>query len=306
MAALGDSFEYVGDEAGRTRLEIDARFGVGNRLGRFWFAKVRPKKPGEFAVACSINYDFRADPKKRIWLSERTVFTIPIIVGERGAPRVVCFHSDWCGSSFPHANVGDTLLIPIDVDRFLHEHSFAAVDKTDSSVTWKFGAARQNRHEDYLNHRSAKPVVTNEVPEMLDLLASWGSSVTTRSGIRIDSVLAYLEFKRPGEFKLAGRPADSHEKAKGGGVPIRVLPKAQPVTVLLQCVCFKENIKTDDVTMAYNVPAGTIEARVGDRVVLSCGTYRTPAHERQGDYRPGVVVTKPFKTIDSYTLETKK
>ena len=309
-AAIGGSFEYLGGELGRTK-------AVGGVLGeRFWFAKVRPKNAGEFAIEYAVNFIFPDGPNAELArrLHDHAVYIFPFKIGERGALRVVIANSTWGGSAYPHANVGDTLILPVNVDRCVKDHAFTLRDVTDRPEASFFKVAGYRRHEDNMKRNSAKPVVRNDAADMLELLASWGDSTVNRSLTRLSNGLtAYLEFKRPGQFDLAGRLADQRDKAdmpKAPETPIHVLPKDQSVTVLLEYVECAEHQgqlgKTLHVTSSGNFPPGTIEARVGDRVVLGCGGYWTPANEKQEGYRLGLVEIKKFAAVEPYTPETKK
>ena len=97
MGALGDSFEYLGGEVGRTKGHMGSWSAE-----RFWFTKVRAKTAGEFAVSYSIEFEFSDDVKKNWQPPERAVYTIPIKIGDRGAPRVVLPRSTWAGGKRLH------------------------------------------------------------------------------------------------------------------------------------------------------------------------------------------------------------
>ncbi len=92
-SALGDSFEYLGGEIGWTKARIGS-WGAE----RFWFARVRARKPGEFALSYSIRFEFPADTRQNWLKPDRAVYTIPIKIGDRGAARVVLPGSTWAGS----------------------------------------------------------------------------------------------------------------------------------------------------------------------------------------------------------------
>lgn len=298
LAALGDSFEYLGGEVGR----IDQGTRIGStKAERFWFAKVRPKRAGEFAFTYTARFDYPANVKKKIEWPERAEYTMPIRIGERGASRVI--RPDFfSGSTSPHANVGDTLIIPIHVDRYLTGHTFATPDKDDSSVKAFFSVANENTHERHMERAAAKPVVRNEAADRLQLMASWGSSTVNRSLTKTSHTLtAYLEFTKSGEFNLGGRLADADEKTGDAGTAFRVVPKDKPVTVVLQSIWpYRRGY-----TSHGSVGCGTLVVRIGDRVLIGCGGYSTGTESEEA-YRLGVVVVRPFKGIENYTPEGKK
>lgn len=298
LAALGDSFEYLGGEVGR----IDQGTRIGStKAERFWFAKVRPKRAGEFAFTYTARFDYPANVKKKIEWPERAEYTMPIRIGERGASRVI--RPDFfSGSTSPHANVGDTLIIPIHVDRYLTGHTFATPDKDDSSVKAFFSVANENTHERHMERAAAKPVVRNEAADRLQLMASWGSSTVNRSLTKTSHTLtAYLEFTKSGEFNLGGRLADADEKTGDAGTAFRVVPKDKPVTVVLQSIWpYRRGY-----TSHGSVGCGTLVVRIGgsgsDRMRRVLHRYRV----RRG-ISTGVVVVRPFKGIENYTPEGKK
>jgi hypothetical protein len=116
---------------------------------------------------------------------------------------------------------------------------------------------------------------------------------------------AYLEFKKPAEFNLAGRLVDADEKEEGQGAPLRALAKDKPVTVVMEHIHYVEYREKSRSSMTSGVPGGTVEARVGDRITVGCGEYTTEGLGKV-DYRTGVVVARPFKAVAPYTPEPKK
>jgi hypothetical protein len=297
MAALGDSFEFLGGEVGRTETSIPSR-----AAGRFWFARVRPRKSGEFAITYTVRFNSPSNLSKETQLPDRAEYLVPIKVGERGAPRVV--HAGQSGgSTYPPANVGDTLLIPIHVDRYRIGHTFATPDKEDSGAK---GFFNRYTHEEYMKLAAARPVVHNETAGRLQLLASWGTSLSDRAGTRnFHSLTAYLEFTKSGEFNLAGRLADAGATGEDGGSAFRVVARDEPITTLLGSVFYQEQRGSSRSGWLGTIGRGTHEMRIGDRVLIECGEYPAAPMEPVKAYRPGVVVLQPFKAIAPYTPESK-
>ena len=120
MAALGDSFEFVSGECGRTKAT------AGTWAAEcFWFAKVRPKKAGRFAVGYTITFDFELTPLYRAnwrW-SDSATYILPLAIGEKGRPRLMAtnpptpprpIHSPPLAtrSSFPSMSIASGLATP--------------------------------------------------------------------------------------------------------------------------------------------------------------------------------------------------
>jgi hypothetical protein len=315
MAALGDSFEYVGGEVGRAGQRSVDFPGV-----RFWFAKVRLKAAGDFAVMHTSEFDVANAANMTRPLRKVQQYIIQIKVGERGGPRLI-IPGAYGGSAWPHANVGDVIIIPVPFDRRWKGHTFAVLDEKDRRVKSFFSVVdRGRRHETIMKQAAEKAVVRNDGGDWLDLLASWGDSLPNHvmGGPTRHDLSAYLQFKRPGEFNLAGRLVNPDQKradlstkrsdyaaphepigeAQGkpdDGVAFRVRPKNDPVTVVL------DHIFRDGSSGA--VPSGTIEVRVGDRVLMRCGEYSTAGDGKPHAYREGVLIVRPFKPVEPYFRE---
>lgn len=297
MAALGDSFEFVGDAVGHLEHH------PGNRTqGRLWFAKVRPKKAGEFAIAYTVRFDYpdelRIDKKGPLDVGQGE-YLLPFRVGERGAPRIV-----FGGSPTASANVGDTFLVPVHVDHYRTGHVFTAPGQEKPEVRASFPTTEEEQHEKNLKRAAAKPLVRIDPEARVELQASWGQSLVNRPLTEVHhSLVAYLEFRKPGEFNLDGRLDKAGEPAVGDGAPFRVVARDQPVTVLVGWQWRREGAGTID-----HFQPGTIEARVGDRALIGAGAYVTGAtgDGKPEPYPPGVVVSRPFKNVEPYTELPRK
>jgi hypothetical protein len=303
VKALGDDFEFLDGEVGRTRTSVGSMAAE-----RFWFAKVRPKKAGQYAISYVTAFDFELTAaQKANWRwPDRATTLIPIAVGEKGAPRLV-HPGGYGGSAYPHANVGDTLIIPIHVDRYRTGHSFSVPEPKHPQVKAFFSVVGEPLHDKYLKMSAEKPVVKNDTGERVKLLSSWGSSFANRSGSATShSLSAYLEFAAPGEFNLAGRLADPAAMPESAGFAFRVVAKDKPVTVVLEHSYYREQTGATNVHMSNSLGAGTLEVRVGDRVLIGAGGYHTGEIDRSKEYRPGVVLTRPFNPIDTYTPDPRK
>ena len=315
-AALGPDFEFLGGELGRTTASIGSAAAE-----RFWYAKVRPTKAGRFALEYEVGFDFLFapdDPRAGMWQwPDRGVYIVPIAVGEKGQPRQV-----GAGTAYPHANVGDALVIPVHVDWQRVNHRFRSLDEKHPQVGAFFRVYGEPVRDQYLKEAANPSPVANKAADKVKLLAGWGSSSGNRPGTATHhSLRAYLEFTTPGEFALAGRLADEKPEPPGlpamGGGPggrgvarddgasFRVMPKDRPVTVVQGHVYYGEHTGRFTTTMTNYVPGGTPEVRVGDRMLLGAGEYVTGRDEAHAGYRPGVVEERPFQPARAYTPESK-
>jgi hypothetical protein len=118
MDVLGDAFEFVSGEVGRVRSRVGS-----HQADYFWFAKVRAKAAGDYAISYSATFQL---PDGVAAGKTSASYLMPIRVGKVGDARLLraTYGSVW---AHPCANVGDVLLIPIHSDRYLSYHVFGAV-----------------------------------------------------------------------------------------------------------------------------------------------------------------------------------
>lgn len=289
MAALGNSFEYVGGEFGSAVANVNNR-----REERFWFARVRPMAAGEFAVSYTVKFEF---PNNfRVPATESRMYVFPIKIGQRGMPRYV-ETGRWGGSAYPHANVGDWLVIPIHLDRNGVGHTFTTPVAEDRMLKAYFHVMSAWEREQYVKPAPDKPLVSNQAADWLTLHSGWGESFSSRSsfGPRSHRLTAYLEFKQPGEFNVAGRLADGDKETTDDEASFRVVPRDKPVTVRLEHLYYFEGGWG-----SARVEGGTIETRVGDRLMMRCGRYSLQASDATQGYRQGTILALPFSAVDPY------
>lgn len=320
MAALGESFEFVGAEVGRTNVPI-----VGSREGgrRMWFAQVRPTKAGEFAFTYTAKFD-QSEVKASILVPVLATYTLPFKIGERGTRRVI-HPGKYGGSAYPHANVGDILVIGIHIDANLTDHKFAATSthfdanladhafgapKTPSeSVASFFQTVGEPVEQRYRDRAANPPIVANRAPDQLRLLASWADSSVNRSLTYNQNIIrAYLEFTSPGEFNVDGKFTDVVDNSVDVRGSIRVRKKDAPVTVVLEHEDYTEvsrmkGMPESTMSKSGEIYGGTIEARVGDRICIDCGEYSIPMENKPEQFRPCEVVLQPLKPAAAYELE---
>jgi hypothetical protein len=291
-AAVGEHFEYLGGEPGRTRASMGSAAAE-----RFWYARVKPRAPGRYVLTYSIRFAYPERVTKSWRMPESAEYTFRIAVGTAGGPRVFA-PGGFGGSAFPLANAGDTLLIPVHADPYRVDHQFEPLKKVpDDDPSFRVIAERTDAR--YLKDPANPPVVRNAAADRTKLLASWASSAGNRPGTATHhGVSAYLEFTAPGTFDLAGRLDAAPAPARG--VPFRVLPKDRPVTVVAESVGFVERTGKGRTHMTNVVPHGTLEARVGDRVAVGCGGYVTGGLTPADPAKTGVVEALPFHDVAAF------
>jgi hypothetical protein len=141
--------------------------------------------------------------------------------------------------------------------------------------------------------------VRNASPADVKLLAGWCRSFGNRPGTETSHGLsAHLEFVRPGAFDLGGRLAA--DPAPRAGLPVRVVAKVRPVTAVLDSFRFTEHADQVKYGSFASVPYGTLEVRVGDRILIGCGGYTTPGLTGPDRDRTGVVEVLPFHDVPAY------
>jgi hypothetical protein len=278
-AVLGDHFEYLGGEPGRTKGNAGSWAAE-----RFWYAKVRARIPGKFVLTYRIRFEFPARLAAPDLMSPAAEYTFRIAVGEAETPRLFHPHPGvYGGAVYPHANVGDTLLIPVHADPFRVDHRFDPVRRVaDDDPLFRVLGERTDAY--FLKRDAGRPVVRNDAADRLELRAAWGG--------------AYLEFTAADTFNLVGRLAGM--EPVGPGVPFRVRPRDRPVTTLLEVAGYVESAGGSRLHGDSWARRGTLEARVGDRVVVDSAAFAAPHRLPPGAEIVPVVDFLPFRDVPHY------
>ena len=191
-------------------------------------------------------------------------------------------------------------------DRFVGEHKFFTPDAKSQTLEAFFSTAGEAPHERIMERAADQPVVRNDVGDRIQLLASWGESDVNRTLTETRHTLrAYLQFTTPGEFNLAGRLAADDGKRAGGVVAIRVVSKDMPVVVLLEHFYFTDAPGDGMYQSSSNIAPGTLEVRVGDRVLIACGRYILRQRD-EGEVSTRHAVARPFNDVKAYTADPQK
>lgn len=292
-AAVGEHFEFLGGERARIRSSMGSYSAE-----RYWVAKVKPRAAGRYVFSYQSTFHWPEIVTKQ-WKNKGgdAEYTFRIAVGEAGSPRVIQ-PGGYGGSAYPHLNVGDTLLIPVHADPFRDDHRFAPVRKLAAGEPG-FDILAERTAERYLKGKADPPVVANAAGAHAKLLGTWIGSFGNRPGTATSHSLgAVLEFTTPGTFNLGGRLAAG--KADVAGAPFRVLAKDRPAVVLMESLGYVESNGKFRSSSTSAVRPGTIEARVGDLVIVGAGGYHTSGLSGPDRDRTGVVEALPFHDVPHY------
>lgn len=281
-AALGENFEIVSE-----RLTRRSNWHGG---GLYWLAHLRALKPGGFQVKYKYRYRDHVHPDDPLYtFVERDTY---IGVGPRGCARI------------PRGNyvcVGDTVILPVVVNDFT-EHAFTlaaqaytpAPERTDTSLRDAEDAALR------------REPVNNTAAEFLKYVGSRAYYSPHRAPGYTLTFHATFEAVRPGRFNLSlgvSAPA-SPESAAPGSVPVLVVERGAPITILSS----GENVHGYTERFSSNSGEGyrttPLILQPGDRITLEYFRYsrrgRTAGGENEEaleasvkDYPP-VITRLPF------------
>ncbi len=306
-AALGPHFEYLGGEPGIARGELG-----DPPPRRFWLAKIRAKRPGIY----TLRYTVRLDPPHLSEISgvaKTAEYKHYFVVAKAGTKRV--FQPQlFSGQTYPNATVSDTLILPVHTDPGRREHRFERVVREPLDDP---GFHHLQDFDDWgFRTIDQWPPARVSVPPRLSFVNSWRMFESREpEGRTVSFFGAYLEFSEPGSFNLTARLSHEPPGAPGrqslhallhrecaleiGSTPFRVVPRNQPVTVVLghfSPMRWYENGSACG--WGEQIACGTLEARVGDTVVLDCGIDADPPDN--GPERGAVVEALPFRDVRPY------
>ena len=244
-AALGEDFQIVHTELSS---------GLRERGGAFWLVHAMPRRSGMFELR--YRYDYRDLTRPQDPRYTHVEHTSYIRVGERGC---------WRRRQAKDACLGDTVILPFVVDDT--GHTFALTFR-ESSGDWNGEADAQ------------VPPGTESVPNPLSAhLRFLGagrhhtpSRAATGPGRGRTTFTAAFVAVAPGRFNLSL----SSTPSAAGSVPVVIVPRGQPVTVLL----WREQITARHETQRFASHWGNeyrtsvLLLQPGDRITLE---YWPPA-----------------------------
>jgi hypothetical protein len=210
-AALGPDFDVVHGEL---------RADTPERTGTFWLAHARPRRSGDYHLRYTYEYRDRHRPADPLYT--HVEHTSVIRVGEEGCWRRH-EHRDVC--------LGDVLILPVvagDPAGAYTGHTFTLVRRGDAGDSPPPPAAAEAAPE-----ADATP---NPAAAHLRYLGSRVEVMPHRARGATAVVRAEFEAHAPGAFNLSVRPPGPDTAATqtaAGSIPIVVVPRGHPVTVLL-------------------------------------------------------------------------
>jgi hypothetical protein len=254
--AFGADFEI-------TRTELSS--GLRERSGTFWLVHARPRRSGDYELRYRYDYRDRVRPNDPLYTHvEHTSY---VRVGERGC---------WRRRQGKDVCLGDTIILPFVVDDFTG-HVFT-VGRRGSSAAGGAG----ERKPPPVEMEPEVDSVANPLSAHLRYLGTTSQEMLRRNGG--GSVVYSAEFQAvaPGRFNLALAGGAS----AAGAVPIVIVPRGQPVTVLLA----NETVEGTDVVQGFSSHGGNqylttvLLLQPGDRISLEYHHYTFSARE---EFAPG-------------------
>lgn len=294
-AALGNRFEFVeGQLAEKSR-------------DRYWLAKVRPKQEGEFVLRCEI----KNQKPDAAGYDGRTI-TYHLVIGKAGFARVHNL-SHYGTYVYPHACVGDILILPVPVffaDDIAHCRFEMPQDQSPEDENWFRIIKEIADAVQEMKKRTGNIEIRNGANDVLALVTGIAESHTSRSskGPTIHTFDAVFDVVKPGKFNLETslKWKDGENKQAPQKVSFGVIAKDQPLSVMIdqwEIRSYSGNFTSGG---TGRVSVSIHPLRVGDWMILFCGEYRTFGGDRPArDQHPWVELVKrplnapaePFKPI---------
>lgn len=259
-AALGDDFEIV-------RTELSA--GLRERSGTFWLVHARPLRSGDFRL--TYRYEYRDFARPHDPLYTHVEHRSNVRVGEHGC---------WRRREGKDACLGDVVILPFVAGPFAGErytgHTFAL------SRPWP--SRPPAAPEGPAPARPGADTVANPASAHLRYLGSQAHESPHRNGGSTFSYHAEFEAVGPGRFNLALHPlspGEARTRSSPGSIPVAVVARGEPVTVLLG----KEEVRSYHETKGFASHTGNeylttvLLLQPGDRISLRYGGFSTrPRH----------------------------
>jgi hypothetical protein len=248
--AFGEDFEIVRTELNEGRPE---------RGGSFWLVHARPRRSGDYELRYRYAYRDRVRPHDPLYTHvEHTSY---IRVGERGC---------WRRREGKDVCLGDTIILPFVVDDHTG-HTFT-LGRRGSSVDGGAG-----ERETPVELAPGVDSVANPLSAHLRFLGTSSYEMLRRNGGGTTVFTAEFQAVAPGSFNLSLWDT----RSSAGSIPIVIVPRGQPVTVLLE----NETVVGTDELQSFSSHGGNqylttvMLLQPGDRITLPFRSRTFTAHE---------------------------
>jgi hypothetical protein len=282
-AALGEDFEI-------TRTELSS--GLRERGGTFWLVHARPRRSGYYALR--YRYDYRDHHRPENPLYTHVEHSSAVRVGEQGC---------WRRREGKDVCVGDTVILPFVVNDYTG-HTFQVTRRALSDEVWPEPPLRVDT--------AGSGALGNPLAAHLRYLGSGSGDRLRRNGGGWRVYSATFEAVAPGRFNFSVSSSPAHddeaEATPAGSIPVIIVPRGQPVTVLLA----NETVEGRDEKNGFGSHTGNqylttpLLLQPGDPITLEYATRGLPGGP---DYRlpppsnpqpAGSVIEPPVPVITRY------
>lgn len=279
--AAAEHFEILGDELAGLESE--------KRPGAYWLARIKPKKPGHYAVRYVYKYN------DKFYSEGENV----IRFGVGGSPCDRRPHSEGGIARFCS---NDTVILPV---RAANRYSYTF----DIKYTYEDPAASELKKAT-LTTDPAAPKIQNPLSSHLKFIGTRVSSMPNRSCcVTRYEYYALFEAVSPGKFNIglsladknAGTPAvDATDAFFKGGMPVVILDPGKPITYLAG---YEDTINYADERRFSSHGGGTFPTRLlilqpGDRVELRF--LSTREDEKTGEDKPRLLGDDLLPSVERY------
>ncbi|HEU4883852.1 MAG TPA: hypothetical protein VFT45_16450 [Longimicrobium sp.] len=236
--AFGEDFEIA-----RTELSE----GVAERGGAFWLVHARPRRSGDYELR--YRYDYRDRVRPHDPLYTHVEHTSYIRVGERGC---------WRRREGKDVCLGDTIILPFVVDD--HTGHVFTLGRRGSSAGSGVGETPP------VEMATEVDSVANPLSAHLRYVGTRSYEMLRRNGGGTTVLAAEFQAVAPGSFNLSLWETPS----PAGSIPIVIVPRGQPVTVLLA----NETVEGTDQVQGFSSHSGNqylttvLLLQPGDRITL--------------------------------------
>jgi len=262
--ALGNRFEFV--DGVLAEMSTDGRC--------FWLARIRAREPGEFVIR----------------YTDGMTVTFRLVIGKAETSRVYQLAQSGYSSVYPHACVGDTLVLPVRVDPMHSSPSFSMPAERSALDRATFQTMREFGGDQPFKRYQGDVEIHNGADDVLKLRKSAAGFSPNRSFTELHHhLVGWFDVRARGKFNLvvALNPDPRPDPQPNPELAVQVAPRGKPVETFIW--------KWDS---GEELPIGEHRLRVGDRLILGTG-YRTVGTEVPAKHPSVEVKKRPFAAAPS-------